>query len=121
VWWLTPTPIRLLMLVVLNMVVGSNTTLGDPGNNLAGITLSLWYNTCNQQNFARMDIYSGSALSTVFLAVIRQTGPDGGKLVAANNNCPKSGVCNSPGVYSPNNKSQAWLQDPYVILLTDNF
>src|SRR5713226_9260979 len=109
------------MLVVLNMVVGSNTTLGDPGNNAAGITLSLWYNTCNQQNFARMDIYSGSVSSTVTLWVVRQSGPDGGKLVATNNNCPKSGVCNSPGVYSPNNKSQACLLDPYVILCTDNF
>jgi hypothetical protein len=99
--------------------INGSTTVVSEGNN-ATISFSLWYNSCNQQNFTSANITSGSEGGLIAI-VCRNSGPDGGRLCASNTNCPSQGICNSPGVYSPNNTSYAEILTPTVVVYTSSF
>jgi len=98
-----------------NSIVSASTTRVDYPPPTAGaivtIIFSLWYNSCNQQNFTSANIISGS-VSGLNVFVNRNAGPDGGRAGAGSNSCPTTGICNSPGVYSPNNTSYGTIQIP---------
>jgi len=100
--------------------INGSTTKVEEGNPSATIYFSLWYNSCNQQNFTSANITSGSVLS-LFVEVCRNSGPNGGALCAINYNCPSTGICNSPGVYSPNNTAYARIYTPAVIVTGSSF
>ena len=101
-----------------NKINGSTTVVFEGSN--ANISFSLWYNSCNQQNFTSANITSGSE-GGLTVIVCRNSGPNGGRLCATNTNCPSQGICNSPGVYSPNNTSYAQIQTPTVNVSTSSF
>ncbi len=92
-----------------NIIPTSTTRLDFIDNNtFVTIIFSLWYNSCNQQNFASANITSGS-FSGLQVVVVRNAGIDGGTIGEGNSNCPSKGVCNSPGVYSPDNTTYAQI------------
>jgi len=78
----------------------------------AALTIELWFNTCNQQNFARVQMTS-STVTNLQVTVIRYSGPDGGYATQTSYPCNSPSTCsapysyNSPGIYSPNNPAQA--------------
>jgi hypothetical protein len=78
-----------------------------PTGDYVHVYFELWYNSCNSTNYAHMYAYSGG--SYIILEVTRFSGPDGGQVSYNNLNCPYTGSCNTPAVYSPNNKAQAWI------------
>jgi hypothetical protein len=99
-------------------IKGSSTEVRDKTTN-ATISFSLWYNSCNQQNFTSANITSGSI--KLFVDVCRNPGPDGGALCEDNTVCPTTGICNSPGVYSPNNTSYSVIDSGYETVVTSSF
>jgi hypothetical protein len=85
-------------------IISSSTTTVATGSGV--VTFSLWFNSCNNQNFTSANVWSGS-INGYDVTVFRNSGPDGGATSASTYNCPSTGICNSPGVYSPNNSAYA--------------
>jgi hypothetical protein len=94
----------------------------DNHNIFVTIIFSLWYNSCNGQNFTSANIVGGS-YSVLKVFVDRNSGPDGGAIGAGNSgNCPSTGICNSLGVYSPDNTAYATITlDNGDIISTGSF
>lgn len=93
-------------------VVSGSTTEAEfyINNQWTYISFSLWYNSCNSTNWGSANITGGSLPAHSWsVEVGRLSGPDGGAETLSTGCSNSTGVCNSPTVYSPNNKALALI------------
>lgn len=100
--------------------INGSTTVVLEKSNAALISFSLWYDSCKQQNFTSADITFNSE-NTLSVTVCRNPGNGLPRLCATRANCPSTGVCDGPGVYSPNNTAFAQIDTSSVTVQTSSF
>lgn len=95
-----------------NSIVSGSTTVANffLNGKWTTISFSLWFNSCTSQNFGSANIINGSLPANSWtVEVTRLSGPDGGTETLASGGCPSTGICNSPGVFSPTNKAFTFI------------